>query len=177
MITRAAYDSTMHNRHARVPRLAVVFLAAVTAPAFAQQQGPPPLMYGAPIALDAAKKAAGAAAAEARKNNWMMAVAVVDTAGELVYFEKLDGTQAASVDIAIDKARSSARYKRPTKAFQDELAKGGEGLRFLQLRGVIGAEGGVPIVMGGRLVGAIGVSGGTGQQDGMAATAGAKALQ
>ena len=152
-------------------------LTVLAAPVAAQQQGPPPLLYGAPITLDQAKAAAGAAVAEARRNGWMMAVAIVDTAGELVYFEKIDGTQAASVDIALDKARSSARYKRPTKVFQDELAKGGEGLRFLQLRGVIGAEGGVPLVIGGRLVGAIGVSGGTGQQDGVAASAGAKAVQ
>lgn len=167
----------MPRLHTCARLAAAVLLAILATDAVAQQQGPPPLMYGAPIPLDAAKKAAAAAAAEARKNNWMMAIAIVDTAGELVYFEKLDGTQAASVDIALDKARSSARYKRATKAFQDELAKGGEGLRFLALRGAVGAEGGVPIVMGGRLVGAIGVSGGTGQQDGMAASAGAKAIQ
>lgn len=150
----------------QVAALAVCVLAAVPASA----QGP--MLYGAPITIDHAKKIAAAAVAEARRNNWMMAVAVVDPAGELVYFEKIDGTQAASIDIAIDKARSSARFKRPTKAFQDELAKGGEGFRFLGLRGAVPAEGGVPIVMDGRLVGAIGVSGGTGQQDAQSATAG-----
>jgi glc operon protein GlcG len=114
----------------------------------------------------------GAALAEAKKNNWRMAAAIVDASGELVYFEKIDGTQAASNEIARDKARSSARFKRPTKAFQDALAKGGIEMRYLGLRGVVPAEGGVPIVIGGKLVGAIGVSGGTGAQDEQAAEAG-----
>ena len=137
--------------------------------AFAQQMTQP---YGSPIAGDAAKKIAAAALAEARKNNWRMAVAVVDPSGELVYFEKVDGTQIASNDIAIDKARSSVRFKRPTKAFQDALTKGGVEMRYLGLRGVTPAEGGVPIVMGGAIVGAIGVSGGTGAQDEQVAVAG-----
>ena len=136
-----------------------------------------PMLYGAAITLDAATKAAAAAAAEARQNNWLMAIAIVDTAGELVYFEKLDGTQGASIDIALDKARSSARFKRPTKFFQDEVGKGGEGLRFLALRGAVPAEGGLPLIMAGRIVGAIGVSGGTGQQDGVAAAAGAAVVK
>jgi uncharacterized protein GlcG (DUF336 family) len=101
-----------------------------------------------------------------------MAIAIVDPAGDLVYFEKMDNTQAASGAIAIDKARSSARFKRPTKAMQDVLAEGGEGLRFLALQGAIPAEGGVPIVMDGKIVGAIGASGGSGQQDAQAAGAG-----
>ena len=103
-----------------------------------------------------------AALAEARKNTWRMAAAIVDAWASSIYFEKIDGTQAASNEIAIDKVRSSARFKRPTKAFQDALAKGGIEMRYLSLRGV---EGGVPIVIGGKLVGAIGVSGGTGAQD------------
>ena len=94
-----------------------------------------PNPYGAPVSGENAKKAAAAAIAEARKNNWTMAAAVVDPAGDLVYFEKVDGTQAASVDIAIDKARSAARFKRPTKALQDVLAAGGVGLRMLALQG------------------------------------------
>ena len=130
--------------------------------AFAQQLSVP---YGEPIDSTTAKKVVAAALAEARKNNWRMAAAIVDASGELVYFEKIDGTQAASNEIAIDKARSSARFKRPTKAFQDALAKGGIEMRYLGLRGVVPAEGGVPIVIGGKLVGAIGVSGGTGAQD------------
>src|SRR5262245_11243429 len=87
--------------------------------------------YGTPIGVDAAKRAAAAAIAEAKKNNWTMAIAIVDPAGYLVYFEKMDGTQNGSVEIAQDKARSAALFKRPTKVFQDGLAAGGVGLRFL----------------------------------------------
>ena len=136
-----------------------------------------PNPYGASITGESAKKVAAAALAEARKNGWTMAAAVVDPAGDLVYFEKLDGTQAASVNIAVDKARSSARFKRPTKALQDALAAGGEGLRILALQGAVAAEGGVPILMDGKIVGAIGLSGGTGQQDGVAANAGVAAVK
>jgi uncharacterized protein GlcG (DUF336 family) len=152
-----------------------VFVLALTAGSASAQQLAAP--YGGPISGDAAKKIAAAALAEARKNNWRMAAAIVDPSGELVYFEKVDGTQAASTDIAIDKARSSARFKRPTKAFQDALALGGVEMRYLGLRGVVPAEGGVPIVMDGKLVGAIGVSGGTGAQDERCAEAGVAALK
>jgi len=127
--------------------------------------------YGASINLETAKKAAAVALAEARKNGWTMAVAVVDPAGDLVYFEKMDATQAASVAIAVDKARSAARFKRPTKALQDTLAAGGEGLRILALQGAVPVEGGAPIQMAGTIVGAIGVSGGTSPQDGQCANA------
>jgi len=141
--------------------------------AFAQLAIP----YGLSVNGDSAKKVAAAALGEARKNNWTMAVAIVDTAGDLVYFEKLDGTQAASVDIAVDKARSAARFKRPTKALQDVLAAGGDGLRMLGLQGAVPVEGGLPIVMGGTIVGAVGVSGGTSAQDGQCAKAGADAVK
>jgi glc operon protein GlcG len=136
-----------------------------------------PNPYGAPITGESAKKVAAAALAEARKNGWTMAVAVVDPAGDLVYFEKLDGTQAASVTIAVDKARSSARFKRPTKALQDQLAAGGDGLRVLRLDGAIPVEGGVPLLIDGKIVGAVGMSGGTSAQDGQCATAGAAAVK
>jgi glc operon protein GlcG len=131
--------------------------------------------YGLPITIERAKKVAMPALAEARRNQWTMAVAIVDTAGDLVYFEKMDSTQVGSVDVAIDKARSAARFKRPTRAFQDTLAGGGEGLRVLALKGAVAVEGGVPIVIDGKIVGAIGVSGGTSQQDGQCARAGAGA--
>ena len=133
--------------------------------------------YGLAIALETAKKAAAPALAEARKNNWTMAVAIVDTAGHLVYFEKMDATQTGSVTVAIDKARSAALFKRPTKAFQDTLATGGDGLRVLGLDGAVPVEGGIPLVMEGEFVGAIGVSGGTSQQDGQCAKAGADAVK
>src|SRR5437867_10226203 len=123
-----------------------LILVAALALAQAPTPAPPPTAYGMPINLETAKKAAAAATAEARKNNWTMAVAIVDPAGDLVYFEKMDGTQAGSVGVAIDKARSAARFKRPTKAFQDTLAAGGEGLRVLGLAGAVPVEGGIPIV-------------------------------
>jgi uncharacterized protein GlcG (DUF336 family) len=148
-------------------------LTLCAASAFAQLPNP----YGMSINADNAKKAAAAALAEARKNNWTMAAAVVDTAGDLVYFEKLDGTQAASVNIAVDKARSAARFKRPTKALQDVLAAGGDGLRLLALQGAVPVEGGLPLLMDGKIVGAIGLSGGTSQQDGQCAKVGADSVK
>jgi glc operon protein GlcG len=128
-------------------------------------------MYGSSITVDVAKKIAAPAIAEARKNQWSMAVAIVDISGDLVYFEKMDDTQAGSVDVSIAKARSAARFKRATKVFQDGVAAGGEGLRILALTGAVPIEGGVPLVVGGKIVGAIGVSGGTSQQDGVVAAA------
>ena len=153
--------------------LATFVLTAVTVSAQAPVAAPPPMPYGPSIGIEASKRVAAASVAEARKNGWFMAIAIVDPSGDLVYFEKMDNTQAASVAIAMDKARSSARFKRPTKAMQDVLATGGEGLRFLALQGAIPAEGGVPLVMDGKIVGAIGVSGGSGQQDSQTASAGA----
>jgi uncharacterized protein GlcG (DUF336 family) len=121
--------------------------------------------------------AAAPALAEAHRNSWAMAVAVVDAAGDLVYFERIDATQIGSVTVAIDKARSAARFKRPTKAFQDMLAAGGDGLRVLRIKGAVPVEGGVPIVVDGKVVGGIGVSGGTSAQDGQCARAGADAVR
>jgi glc operon protein GlcG len=133
--------------------------------------------YGMSIGLEEAKKVAAPAMAEARKNNWMMAVAIVDTAGNLVYYEKMDGTQVASATIAVDKARSAAQFKRPTKALQDALAAGGDGLRILALSGAVPVEGGIPLVADGKIVGAIGVSGGTSAQDAQCAAKGAELLK
>lgn len=147
--------------------------------AFFVQSAIPQMMpnpYGPPISVDDAKKAAAAALAEARKNNWKMAVAVVDPNGDLVYYEKMDNTQLGSSQVSIGKARSAARYKRPTKAFQDALAAGGAGLRILALEGAVPVEGGIPIVMDGKIVGAIGLSGDTSDHDGVCAQAGANAL-
>ena len=141
--------------------------------AFGQMPNP----YGAPISLESAKKAAAAAAAEARKNNWNMAIAITDTAGDLVYLEKMDATQTGSVMIAVDKARAAAQFKRPTKVFQDVVASGGGGLRILGLRGAVPVDGGLPIVMDGRIVGAIGVSGAAGDQDAQCAKAGTDTLK
>jgi glc operon protein GlcG len=133
--------------------------------------------YGPSITLDVAKQAAAAALGEARAHSWSMAVAVVDTAGLLVYFEKMDDTQSGSVLIAQAKARSAALFKRPTKVFQDILAAGGDGLRVLGLEGAVPVEGGVPLVVDGRIAGAIGVSGGTSAEDGMCAAAAVNGLK
>jgi uncharacterized protein GlcG (DUF336 family) len=153
----------------------VLFAAAMLACANAAT--PQTMSYGPNITLAQAKRIAPAAIAEARKNNWHMAIAIVDTAGDLVYFEKMDDTQIGSVQVAQSKARSAARFKRPTKAFQDALAAGGEGLRILAIDGAIPVEGGIPLVVGEQIVGAIGASGGTSQQDGVVAQAAVNALQ
>ena len=101
-----------------------------------------------------------------------MAVAIVDTAGILVYFERMPETQLGSVDVAQAKAKSAALFRRPTKAFQDNVAAGGAGLRMLALPGAVPVEGGIPIIVDGKLIGAIGASGGTSDQDGQTAQAG-----
>jgi uncharacterized protein GlcG (DUF336 family) len=132
-----------------------------------------PNPYGLSISVEDAKKAAAPALAEAKKNNWTVAVAIVDPSGNLVYYEKMDNTQLGSANISVDKARSAALFKRPTKAFQDALAKGGENLRVLRLQGTIPVEGGFPLLLDGKIVGGIGVSGATSEQDAQCAKAGA----
>jgi glc operon protein GlcG len=140
-------------------------------------QAQPNVPYGNPISADSAKKIAAAAIAEAHKNNWAMAVAVVDPAGYLVYFERMPDTQLGSVEISIDKAKSAALFRRPTKSFQDALAAGGQGLRMLGLTGAVPVEGGIPIIVGGKVIGAVGASGGSSDQDGRTAQAGAAAIK
>jgi glc operon protein GlcG len=158
-----------------IARLAAALLLAVSVLASASAQMPNP--YGAAIGLENAKKVAAPAIAEAAKNNWTMAVAVVDPSGNLVYYEKMDNTQIGSANVAIEKARSAALFKRPTKTFQDALAAGGDGMRILRLQGAVPIEGGVPILVEGKIAGAIGVSGGTAPQDGQCAKAGADAVK
>lgn len=164
-------------------------LISVLAAAAAFAQGSPPpapaspapasnylTPIGATISLEMARKVAAAASAEAHRNKWLMAIAIVDPAGTLIYYEKADNTQNGSAQVAIGKARSAALYKRPTKAFQDAVEKGGLGLRVLQLEGAVPLEGGVPLLVDGKLVGALGVSGDLAENDGKCATAGAAAL-
>lgn len=134
------------------------------------------MSYGAPISLDAAKKAVAAAEAEAAKiTKTPYVIAVVDPDGQLIYFEREDNAQIGSVRIAIDKARSAALFRRPTKVFADAIDKGRTGL--LTLHGAVASEGGLPLVADGKVVGAIGASAGTGQQDGQVAKAGADTLK
>jgi glc operon protein GlcG len=151
--------------------LPVVFCAFGSA--VAQMPNP----YGLPITLENAKKAAAPALAEAAKNNWRVAVAIVDPSGNLIYYEKMDNTQLGSANVAIDKARSATLFKRPTKALQDALAAGGEGWRILRVQGAVPVEGGIPLVMDGKIVGAIGVSGATSAQDAQCAKAGADTVK
>jgi len=151
----------------------VTFALYLLASAVAQMPNP----YGSPISLENAKKAAAPALAEATKNNWNVAVAIVDPAGNLIYYEKMDNTQLGSANVAIDKARSAALFKRPTKAFQDALAAGGDSVRLLRIQGVVPVEGGIPLVADGKIVGAIGVSGVTSAQDNQCAKAGADTVK
>jgi glc operon protein GlcG len=137
----------------------------------------PTTPYGPPLNLEQAKKVAAAAEAEARKNSWNVVIAVLDSGGHLVLLQRLDNTQFASIQVAQDKAYSAVAFRRPTKVFQDGVAAGGEGLRILQLAGATAVEGGLPLVFEGKLVGAIGVSGVTSQQDAQIAKAGADALK
>lgn len=138
--------------------------------------GPKLPPYGPAITLAQAKNVAAAALAPAQANGWTMVIAIVDTGGNLVYLEKMDQTQTGSVVVAQDKARSAALFKRPTKVFQERLARGGDGLLVLRLRGAMPVEGGVPIVVEGKLIGALGVSGGSSAEDEVCAEAGAAAL-
>jgi uncharacterized protein GlcG (DUF336 family) len=131
---------------------------------------------GANVTLEQARKALAAAQAEARKNNWPVAIAVVDNAGLLVAYERMDNTQTASVQVAQDKAVSAAIYRRSTKVFQDMVAGAGAGTRALNLRGASSVEGGLPLPVDGKIVGGIGVSGVASDQDGVVAKAGADSL-
>jgi glc operon protein GlcG len=150
---------------------------APAAPPASATPGPRP-EYGLPINNEQAKAAAGAAIEEAKKNSWRMVVAVVGTDGELVYLEKMDGTQNASVALAERKARTSALFRRPSKAFADQFAAGNTGfMTFPDHARPIASEGGIPILIEGKLIGAIGASGGTGVQDGVVANAGAAAVK
>ena len=147
--------------------------------AFAQQPAAPPtppipaaVAYGTPITLDQARKAAAAAEAEAKKRNMNMVIAIVEPSGELVYFQRMDGAQYGSIKNAQSKATSAALYGRPTKSFRERVAKGD--LTPLALVGAVASDGGVPIVVNGKIIGAIGTSGGA---DDAISQAGADALK
>jgi glc operon protein GlcG len=131
--------------------------------------------FGTPIAMDKAQSLIQAAVAEATKRGWAMNVAVVDPNGDLVAFGRMDGAQLASVPISQHKARVAARYRRPTHAFEDAVQKFGFNY-ILTLDDVIASRGGIPLVDGGKIIGAIGCSGGTGSQDEAVCTAGASLI-
>lgn len=140
-------------------------------PLFTKQLDNP---YGPPVSIETARKAAAAAIAEGKRNGWTVAVAVVDPGGVLAYFERIDGTQTASSDIAIEKARTAAGFKRSTKLLEDRIAEGR--LQTLGLTGALPIEGGIPLVEDGRIVGAIAVSGARPEQDGVCVRAAIDAL-
>ena len=152
-------------------------------PVFAQAPAPAPvpdampfdIPYGTPISLERAKQVAEAAMAEAKKRNWKDAIAIVGTAGDLVYFVKMDGTQYASSKIAEGKAHAAAIFRRPTKVFFDQMETGHPYIATLP--GVVASDGGLPIIESGKVIGAIGVSGGSGPQDGVIAKAGADSVK
>ncbi|MBS0296764.1 MAG: heme-binding protein [Proteobacteria bacterium] len=168
----------------RSPLILLVMGAALFAPlaASAQPAAPapaavpaPPPAYGPAVTLDQAKRIVAAAEAEARKHGYAMAFAVVEPSGDLVFFEKMDNTQYGSIAIAQGKAKTAALFKRPSKAFGDALTSGRTAI--LSFDGVIAVEGGIPIVVDGRIIGAIGASGGSSEQDGAMAAAGLAALR
>lgn len=159
----------------QVKKSLLAFLAtaavSISASTFSQT-----LTYGAPISLDAAKKIAAAAAAEAKKQNLTVVISIVDSSGTLTYLEKIDGTQLASVDVAIAKARTANNFKRPTKVFEEGVT-GGRNVLLSLPEGTLLIEGGSPIVVDNKIIGAIGVSGATSQQDGQVAEAGLASLK
>jgi len=168
----------MHN--CKLVIFAALIFTGFAIPTGAQQPAPSPpptIPYGSPIGLEAAKKAMAAAEAETMKNNWPMAVAILDSTGHVVMLHKLDNTQYGSIRVAEAKAHSAIDFRRPSKVFEDLVAQGGVGLRTLALPGAAPFEGGGPIVADGKIIGAVGVSGGTAQQDGQVAKIAADAVK
>jgi glc operon protein GlcG len=154
----------------------IVMVVVLFSAGVASAQAPPP-PYGAPITLEQARKVMAGAEAEAKKNNWNVVITILDSGGNLVMSHRLDGAQFGSVEVAHDKAYSAVAYRRPTKVFQDAIAQGGVNLRILSLKGASPLEGGIPIIVDGKLVGAVGVSGVTSQQDAQIGQAGIDALK
>ena len=156
--------------------LAAFTLAAGAAfvPTSAQSATPP---YGSAITLDDAKRAMAAAELEAGKNSWQVAITIIDSGGNLVMFHKFDNTQLASIGASEGKARTALTFKRPSKALDDAIAAGGAGLRLLAVKDITPLEGGLPIIIDGKIIGAIGVSGALSSQDAQVAKAGIDALR
>lgn len=159
----------MKNTFAKIglSALTLAALCGAAVPALAQQAGF--AAYGAPVSLESARSLIAAARLEAAKNNWNMAIAVVDISGAIVAMERIDDTLLISAQLAVDKARTANGFKRPTKALQDVITSGFNPL--LSLQGTTAVEGGVPIIQAGKIVGAIGISGATSAEDGRVAAA------
>ncbi len=176
-------------RMSKIATSAIALTLLVSAPALAQTAAPaptpvapatppaPPPAYGKPLTLEMAKKAMAAAEAEATKNNWPVAISIIDSAGQLVMFQRLPNTQYASIRIAQGKATTALEYRRPSKALEDGITAGGTGLRILGVPGTTPLEGGLLILKDGEIIGAIGTSGVLSSQDAMVSKAGADALK
>jgi len=154
--------------------LAIAAVTALSGPSRAQTVPPP---YGPPIGLETARKIMTAAEAEASKNNWAVVICIMDSGGHIVMLHRYDNTQLSSIEIAEGKARTALMFKRPTKVLDDAISTGGVGLRFLALKDIVPLEGGIPIVIDNKIVGAIGVSGVLSAQDAQIARAGIDALK
>ena len=153
----------------------LIVLLLVSVASYGQQPAAP--AYGESVTLETAKKIVAASEAFAKEKKWPVVIVIVDTGGNLVLLNKLDNTQIGSIDVAIGKAKTANNFKRPTKVFEDAVAGGGIGLRVLSLPNAVAIEGGEPIVIDGKIVGAIGVSGVQANQDGEVAKAGLAALK
>ena len=147
--------------------------SAATAPPSAPVPNQP---YGPPVTLDQAKRAMAAAELEAAKNSWQVAITILDSGGNLVMFHKFDNAQLSAVTVSEGKARTALEFKRPSKDLDDAIANGGAGMRLLALKNITPIDGGLPMVVDGRIIGAIGVSGALSSQDAQVAKAGADAL-
>jgi uncharacterized protein GlcG (DUF336 family) len=154
---------------------ASAIVALLAAAAFAQAPARP--SYGPEVNLETAKRIAAGAMAEAAKNKWAVAVAIVDNHGMLIYYEMMDDTQTAGATISIEKARTAAMFRRPGKDFEDRVAGGGAGVAVLGLPGATPIEGGLPILVNGKVAGGVGVSGMAASQDATVAKAGLDALK
>ena len=157
--------------------LVVALAVVLTVGLAAAQQPAPPMAYGSPINLEQAKKVMAGAEAEAKKNSWNVCIVVLDSGGNIVMVERMDGAQFGSIEVAREKAYSAVAFRRPTKAFDDALAQGGNNLRILRLPGASPLEGGIPIVVDGKLIGSVGVSGVTSAQDAQIGRAGIDSLK
>jgi glc operon protein GlcG len=155
-------------------------LALSAGPALAQQPAAQAssanLPYGPPVTLDQAKRAMSAAELEAAKNSLQVAITILDSGGNWVMFHRFDNTQLSSIQFSEGKARTAVDFKRPSKALDDAIAGGGAGMRLLALKNITPIEGGLPLIVDGKIIGAIGVSGALSSQDAQVATAGAAAL-
>jgi uncharacterized protein GlcG (DUF336 family) len=151
---------------------ALALLASLPAKA---QTAPPP--YGPPIGIENARKVMTAAEGEAAKNNWAVVISIIDSGGHIVMLHRRDDVQLSSIELSQGKAKTALMFKRPSKVLDDAIAGGGPGLRFLALKDIVPLEGGLPLVIDGKIVGAIGVSGVLSSQDAQVAKSGADALK